>query len=772
MISFPQVDKLPELSLSEIQQYLESGLFRGIGKKTAQTLVNYFGYDTLLVLDAHPERLESIPGFGESRIAKITKAWSESKVNPTRGIIAQLLGVGTSLRLTLKICEHYGHTTALQLKSDPYKLIDDIEGIGFKTADELAISLGMSVASDARYSKGLLHVLKSALSEGNCFLPESDLLGRAVSLLERPHHTPDYKSLNTILGQLVEEQTLVYGEVANSVYTRAAYRAELSVALKIQTLINRPTYPTEHLEHWLADFEAPSYRELSRLTTEQTSALLMAVKHPISILTGGPGRGKTYVLQALVQWLTFRGANIALAAPTGKAANRMKEATGMEASTIHRLLQWQGLGQNFYYNEDNPLTIDWLIVDEFSMVDIFLFNSLLKALPTKTQILLVGDSDQLPSVGPGMVLRDLLSAEIVPTTRLQTIHRQRKDSPIIYAASEVNFGTVPPLDKFNQAESWMDVGECAMLEASSPEMTAKSIVSLVASMKKENVNLNQNVIVLAPQKEGAAGVNNLNKLLQPIFNPQKPNLPEVVVGSVVYRVGDRVIQLKNRYDTLPPVMNGETGQVVAVDEKKEMVKISWEGGAIVDYYPGFFDQIMHSFCITCHKSQGSEFQYVIFPLLMANYRMLTRQLLYTTMTRAQGTFIAVGQPEALKIAVETDKPAKRFTGLMALLISPIDELTKTFSRLSQAKAVAATPATVTVASRLQSRQLTATPGQMTTIGTIALQMYEEKYGHRPSKQLEQVGKFKFKTYHYEISAVELIDSAIDLVMREGSHRED
>jgi exodeoxyribonuclease V alpha subunit len=367
-----------------------------------------------------------------------------------------------------------------------------------------------------------------------------------------------------------------------------------------------------------------------------------------------------------------------------------------------------------------------------------------------------------------MVLRDLLNSEIVPTTRLQKIHRQRKDSPIIYAASEVNFGTVPPLDKFNQAESWMDVGECAMLEASSPEKTAKSIVELVASMKKENIDLNKNVIVLAPQKEGAAGVHNLNKLLQPIFNPKKDNQPEVEVGSVVYRVGDRVIQLKNRYDTLPPVMNGETGQVVAVDEKKEMVKISWEGGAIVDYYPGFFDQIMHSFCITCHKSQGSEFQYVIFPLLMANYRMLTRQLLYTTMTRAQNTFIAVGQPEALKIAVETDKPAKRFTGLTTLLISSIDELSKTFSRLSQAKAVAAPPANVTVASRLQSRKLTATPGQMTAIGTIALQMYENKYGHRPSKQPEQVGKFKFKTYHYETSAVELIDSAIDLVMRQES----
>lgn len=768
MISFPKVDKLPILTLVEIQQYLESGLFRGIGKKTAQTLVNYFGSDTLLVLETNPERLESVPGLGKYRIAAITKAWSESKANPTRAVIAQLLAVGTSLRLTLKICDHYGHKTSAVLKSDPYKLIDDIEGIGFKTADQLALSLGISVKCDTRYSKGLLHVLKDALSEGNCFLPESHLLARAVSLLERPDHTPDYKSLSTILLQLIENQTLVYGEIANSVYLRAAYRAELSVALKIKNLINQPTYSTEHLEHWLADFESADYRELSRLSDEQISALFMAVKYPISIITGGPGRGKTHVLKTLVQWLTSIGATIALAAPTGKAANRMKDATGMEATTIHRLLQWLGLGQTFHYNEHNLLAIDWLIVDEFSMVDIFLFNSLLKALPPKTQILLVGDSDQLPSVGAGMVLRDLLYSEIVPTTRLQTIYRQQHSSPIIYAASDVNSGTVPTLHKFYTASEWMDVADCAMLETPSPQATATTIVELVQAMSRENVDLNQQVMVLAPQKEGAAGVHNLNKLLGPIFNPKKSNQKEVVSGSVVYRVGDRVIQLKNRYDTVPAVMNGETGRVIAVEEEKQMVRISFEGGAIVDYYPGNFEQIMHSFCITCHKSQGSEFPYVIFPLLMSNCRMLTRQLLYTTMTRAMGTFIAVGQPEALKIAVATDKPAKRFTGLMTLLISPLDELTKTCSRLGNRGVLSATPSTVTVASRLQERGLIATPGQMTTIGSIALQLYSDKYGHRPSKQLEQVGKFRFKTYHYETVAVELIDSAIDLVIREGS----
>lgn len=769
MISFFKIDELPELNLAEIQQYLASGLFRGIGQKTAQTLVNYFGSSTLSVLEKAPERLEEIPRLSKYRIETITQAWSESKINPTRGAIAELLAVGTSLRLTLKICEYYGNKTLSVLKKDPYQLIDEVEGIGFKTADELALSLGMPFESDNRYAKGLLHVLKEALSEGHCFLPEAQLLGRAESLLKRPSHTPNYKYLSTILSQLVDNKTLVHGEAGNSIYLKTAYRAELSVALKIQTLIERPTYSTKQLERWFTEFQNLRYREFSRLSAEQIDALFMAVKYPLSIITGGPGRGKTHVLKTLVQWLVLTKASIALAAPTGKAANRMKEATGMEASTIHRLLQWQGLGQAFRYNENNPLEIDWLIVDEFSMVDIFLFNSLLKALPDKTQILLVGDSDQLPSVGAGMVLRNLLNAEIVPTTRLQTIYRQEHESPIIYAASDVNLGIVPKLHKFERVLAWMDVGDCAMLETSSPERTAQTIVELVKAMSQESVDLDRQVMVLAPQKEGAAGVRNLNKLLQPIFNPPKVNQPEIISGEVVYRVRDRVIQLKNRYDTVPPVMNGEMGRVLAVDGQKQMVKISFEGGALVDYYPGYFDQIMHSFCLTCHKSQGSEFQYVIFPLLTSNSRMLTRQLLYTTMTRAMGTFIAVGQPEALKIAVAMDKPAKRFTGLMTLLTSSLDELTKMYSCLGKVKEhESQSKPTITIASRLQERQLSATPGQMTTIGSLAVEMYQAKYGHRPSKQLEQVGKFRFKTYHYEISALALLDRAIDAVMNNFS----
>ncbi|WP_341531740.1 AAA family ATPase (plasmid) [Nostoc sp. UHCC 0302] len=558
MIAPTQVDKLSALTLSEIQQFLESGLFRGIGKKTAQTLVNHFGSETLSILDYNPEQLEQIPGLSSYRIDGITKAWSSSKNNPNLGVIAQLLALKTPLSLTLKICDYYGHQTLHVLQNNPYRLADDIDGIGFKTADELAISLGFSLSCETRYASSLVYVLKSALREGNCFLPFEQLLFAAASVLKRPNYTPDHQLLNTILTQLIDKGTLISGDGKQSVYIKAAYRAELSVALKIQSFQRQPTRSTEHFEHWLAEFQKSEYRQLSRLSDEQISALMMAIKHPISIITGGPGRGKTHVLKTLLEWLIQQGAIIAQAAPTGKAANRMKDATGIEASTIHRLLQWQGVGQAFLYNEEKKLPLDWLIVDEFSMVDIFLFNSLLKALPSTTKILLVGDSDQLPSVGAGMVLRDLLHSDLVPTTRLQTIYRQKHESPIIYAANDVNFGTVPTLHEFHEAASWMDVGDCAMLEMDNPQATALAIRELALAMSKENVDLNQQLMVLAPQKDGPAGVHNLNKLLAPIFNPKKDNKQLVVSGSATYRVGDvcdKPLRASTRYTTQKSLRN-------------------------------------------------------------------------------------------------------------------------------------------------------------------------------------------------------------------------
>ncbi|HEY9596155.1 MAG TPA: AAA family ATPase [Cyanophyceae cyanobacterium] len=509
------------------------------------------------------------------------------------------------------------------------------------------------------------------------------------------------------------------------------------------------------------------FPKLTAPEIEQYLASGLAIAHPLSILTGGPGRGKTYILKYLVQWLCAKGVNLALAAPTGKAAARMKEATGYQAQTIHRLLQWQGHGQSFHYNQNNPLPIDWLIVDEFSMVDLFLFNSLLKALKPTTRILLVGDFNQLPSVGAGMVLRDLILSELIPTTQLQTIYRQQHESPIVYAAEQVLSGKVPALHQFKEPSSWMDVGDCSMLCRSTPGDVADAIVELARQMKADKIDLNQQLMVLAPQKQGPAGVKALNARLQPIFNPKRDGEPEVVTGEIVYRFGDRVIQLVNRYDTTPAVMNGESGWVVAVESKQKRVTVEFEGGACVDYLPGNFEQIMHAYCLTCHKSQGSEFQYVIMPLLLSNRRMLTRQLLYTTMTRAVGTFIAVGQEEALKIAVATDKPARRYTQLSQFLLAQEEDLTGAIRSLGTGGGVNQEKqgSLVTIASRLRERQLSSTKGQMTSIGSLALRLYEDKFGHRPSKQLEVLEGMRLKTYHYGVEAVDLIDRAIDAVLK-------
>jgi len=409
-------------------------------------------------------------------------------------------------------------------QSDPYRLIDEVDGVGFKTADAIARSLGIEPDSESRYLQGLVQVFKDAQSQGHCFLPETELINRAVLLLELPQHTPSISAVQEAIAKGKQNQTLAAGLLSGSIYLRGVYRIELRVALQTIGFLGQPTQLTEDLEEWLLRYESAAERSYN-LSEEQSQALFMAERHAFSILTGGPGRGKTYILKILVQWLKFKGLKVALAAPTGKAASRMKNATSIEAYTIHRLLQWEGAGQSFRYNDKNPLDIDWLIVDEFSMVDIFLFNSLLKALPARAKVLLVGDSDQLPSVGPGMVPRDLLISEMVPTTRLQTIYRQQKNSDIIYAADAVNKGKIPKLQKFKQLNNVVaacvenEYADCAMWETPTPEATAQAIIELTAAMKAENLDLTKSLMVLAPQKKGVCGVRNLNILLQPIFNP-------------------------------------------------------------------------------------------------------------------------------------------------------------------------------------------------------------------------------------------------------------
>ncbi|MDJ0717814.1 MAG: ATP-dependent RecD-like DNA helicase [Prochloraceae cyanobacterium] len=750
--------ELPPLSSHEIVQYLSSPLFKGIGKKTANLLVQSFGKETLNILDKSPQLLTSIPSLQQYRIDKILSAWKKSQKDPTRGAIALLLGVGASFKLSLNICDRYAHRTVSVLQENPYQLIVDLDGVGFKTADKLALSLGISPGSQHRYLQAVIYTLTDASRQGHCFLPRALLVEKTFYILSLPDYQPDFNLIHQIISNAINNLDLVSFESNDSIYLPPTLAAELRVARMIKERLEKPVNSTQELLYWLEEY----LTDINPLSNEQQSALLMAERHRISILTGGPGRGKTHVLKTLVEWLKKNRHKIALAAPTGKAAHRMADMTRFEATTIHRLLQWEGVGRSFFYNQNNPLEIDWLIVDEFSMVDIFLFNSLLKALPSHASVLLVGDADQLPSIGPGMVLRDLLLSEAIPSTHLTTVFRQDAGSSIIFAADSINIGQVPSIDRFTSPSEWEKCDNCALLETSLTQTPAK-IVELVRSIAATDVNLNHQLVVLSPMKKGPAGVHNLNSLLQPIFNPKDANKKELSVDEVTYRVGDRVIQLKNRYDTDPAVMNGENGFVVDTDPAKKSVTVEFTEGAKVTYPLGDLEQIMHSFAITCHKAQGSEFQYVIMPLLMSHRIMLTRQLVYTTITRAQSVFIAVGEYSALKLAVATDKPAKRFTQLTTLLLKQFSFLSEKLNLLHSLKKNASSKV-VSIAKRLKERNIDATKGQMTSIGSLALSMFENQYGHRPAKQFEVVGKFKFKTYHYPITDIDLVDRAIDIVL--------
>ena len=762
-MNFPQKFKeLPNLSSAEIASYLSSPLFKGIGKKTANKLVQHFGKETLNVLDNKPQLLTTIPSLYPYQINKIIAAWTKSKTDPTRDAIALLLGVGSSFKLSLNICDRYSHQTLKVLKQNPYKIINDLDGVGFKTADKLALSLGIAPDSQYRYLQAIIYTLNEASRNGHCFLPRNLLVEKTLLILALSDYEPDEGLIYQIISSAINQKDLTSFESNDSIYLSRTFATELRVAKTIKTFLSYPVNSTEKLFDWL---ELEYLNEVNSLSIEQQSALGMAQRHKISILTGGPGRGKTYLLRTLVEWLKVNRYKVALAAPTGKAAHRLSNMSKLKAMTIHRLLQWSGVDRRFFYDLNNQLDIDWLIVDEFSMVDIFLFNSLLKAIPTHASILLVGDPDQLPSIGPGMVLRDLLLSEAVPSTRLTQVFRQLNDSSIINVADKINIGEVPAIDRFSSPRDWIEQNECAILETTSKQ-TPCQIVSLIERIAASGAILNEQLVVLSPMKKGPAGVHNLNKLLQPIFNPKQAYKKELVLDEVTYRVGDRVIQLKNRYDTDPAVMNGENGFIVDIDLDLCQVTVKFSEGAEVTYLLADLDQIMHSFAITCHKAQGSEFLYVIMPLLMSHRIMLTRQLLYTTITRAQSVFVAVGEYSAFKLAVATDRPAKRFTQLTTLLLKQFSFLSEQLNFLHLARSHKGNEA-ISIAQRLSQRNLSATKGQMTSIGSLALSLFENKYAHRPSKRFETVGKFKFKTYHYPQRDTDLIDRAIDLVLSQN-----
>lgn len=647
-------------TLTGLEKYLGSGLIKGIGPVTAKRIVKHFGLDTLEVIEQSCSRLIEVPGIGEQRVGMIERAWAAQKA--IKEVMLFLRGHDVSTVYAVKVYKQYGDQAIEIVSKNPYQLATDIYGIGFITADTIARKLGIAPDSDFRYQAGLLYVLSQAGEEGHCFLPVKKLVEHATKRLALPDAPVDPTRIETLIEAMAKEQQIIveqgYGDLADQqiCYAPAFYHTELALARRLAMFAGAPVeVDLERVGIWIDRF---TEKHGITLSAEQRRAVELAASSRLLVLTGGPGCGKTFTTRSIVAlWRAMRK-TILLAAPTGRAAQRLAELTKCEAKTIHRLLAFDPGTMQFRSNEENPLEAEAIVVDETSMLDLFLAHSLFKAIPPHAQVLLVGDIDQLPSVGPGMVLRDLIASEQIPVVRLSQVFRQAATSQIITNAHRINAGQYPqlvPTTKF--AES-----DCLWLEAAEPELGAEGIRHLVSEyLPKHGINPAQQVQVLCPATRGEIGTRQLNVMLQQALNPAKPGKTELSRGGSVLRVGDRVIQQVNDYQR--EVFNGDVGTVASIDLEEQEVVVQFADERAVSYDYADLSELSLAWAVTIHKSQGSEYPVVILPLFMQHYLLLSRNLLYTGLTRAKQLAILVGPPKAIGFAVKRMLDRQRYTAL-------------------------------------------------------------------------------------------------------------
>ena len=621
-----------------IEKYLGSGLVKGIGPKFAQLIVRQFGTDTIEVIETDIERLYEVPGIGKKRVEKIRESWEKQK--DIKNVMLFLQGYGVSTAYAAKIYRCYGKESIDKVNENPYRLADDIWGIGFKTADGIANKMGYEKNDLRRCKSGLTYTLSQLSDEGHVYAEQEQLLKSAMELLEA-----DQDPIVQAMKEMVEtEQLIMDGDV---IYLPPFYYAEIGTANNLKGLMNCMGKKSAPIQ---PNMEAITLQTGIEYDEVQVAAIRQAVNSKVMVLTGGPGTGKTTTTQGIIAALKTMGYSILLAAPTGRAAKRMSEATGMEAKTIHRLLEYNP-ADGYKRNDENPLEGDVLIVDECSMIDILLMNNLVKALPETMHLILVGDIDQLPSVGAGNVLRDIIDSERVPVVRLTRIFRQAQTSRIVMSAHAINEGKFPDISNGKDTDFFFIKNDDA-------DAVATAIVDLVKNRLPKGYHMPLSKIqVLTPMQRGVVGSANLNLILQEALNPTKEGLSR---GGYNFRKGDRVMQIRNNYDK--EVFNGDLGYIESVNQEDRTLMVNFEE-RLVEYEVSELDELSLAYATTIHKAQGSEYPIVVMPVLMKHYVMLQRNLIYTGITRAKKVCVLIGSTKALAYAIHNLTVSNRNTKL-------------------------------------------------------------------------------------------------------------
>lgn len=642
-----------------IRRYLGSGLIKGIGPKMAARIVEHFGTDALEVIEEEPDRLIEVPGLGPKRTAAITDAWEEQKA--IKEVMVFLQGVEVSTSLAVRIYKKYGDASIEVVQKEPYRLATDVWGIGFKTADTIARAVGIPHDSPQRVMAGIQFTLSESTGDGHCYLPEEQLIAQAVKIL-----SVDSSLVIDCVTELVETEGIAAETVPDpdglpvrALYLLPFHRAELGLAGGLRTLLEEPVDRMSSFVgvDWDVALDWLRGRTGVDLAEEQERAVRLALTERVCVLTGGPGVGKSFTVSSIVTMALAKRHTVMLAAPTGRAAKRLTELTGVEASTVHRLLELRPGGEAAH-DRDHPLDCDLLIVDEASMLDLILANKLVKAVPPGAHLVMVGDVDQLPSVGAGQVLRDLLDDGVhIPSVRLTHVFRQAQQSGVVTNAHRINTGEPPHV---------RGLDDFFLFPCEDAAAAAELTVDVVARRIPRRFGLDprRDVQVLAPMKSGPAGSGNLNAALQEALTPAADHVPERRAGGRILRVGDKVTQIRNNYEKgRNGVFNGTLGVITGVDQVAQEITVRTDEDEEVGYDYAELDELSHAYAVTVHRSQGSEYRAVVIPVTTSAWMMLQRNLLYTAVTRAKKLVVLVGSRRALAQAVRNASSGRRHTAL-------------------------------------------------------------------------------------------------------------